>query len=463
MAVFSIDLSSKRLSSRRLTEALSKLVGVLEEEEASAATTTYLPRALELCAARNEVTRLDLPRPSEDEESSEPRGEMMDMLMGELAPRRLNLSNRVSLEDRLTVLDLSRNRLGPVLADGTLARLWRLNCLDLSSNRLESAAGIELAANLEELSLRDNALKDLDGLGALAHLRRLDVARNRLGLSGLRHLALRRDPAVADLDLTANPACQQPRASRVLRDMLPRLRHLRGLPDGGRLAPANRAHDTYLDVHARRTDQPLVDAPVVAAVKKRTTSRPAARPVARPAIAIELADPPAVPRRRVVDDDDRSDRSSELPWRQPPNPVPRWMLERQIGPTAATTVLRKTYNKKPATPAAATPAAATPPVATVHSKTPRDLPPPRAVVDASPSSVRTRAPPRAPQRKKPPRPDDDEPADSSAASDGPANILEALEHIVRYQRDEYAARQSTAALYSSSRRAAANESPQRTR
>ncbi|MEM7600868.1 MAG: hypothetical protein AAF357_05585, partial [Verrucomicrobiota bacterium] len=37
--------------------------------------------ALELCAARNEVTRLDLPPPSEDEESSEPHGEMMDMLM----------------------------------------------------------------------------------------------------------------------------------------------------------------------------------------------------------------------------------------------------------------------------------------------------------------------------------------------------------------------------------------------
>lgn len=451
-AVFSIDLSSKRLSSRRLTEALSKLVGVLEEEEASAATTTYLPRALELCAARNEVTRLDLPPPSEDEESSEPHGEMMDMLMGELAPRRLNLSNRVSLEDRLTVLDLSRNRLGPVLADGTLARLWRLTCLDLSSNRLASTAGIELAANLEELSLRDNALKDLDGLGALAHLRRLDVARNRLGLSGLRHLALRRDPTVADLDIAGNPACEQPRARRVLCDMLPRLRHLRGLPDGGRLAPANRTHDTYLDVHARRTDQPLVDAPIVAPVKKRTTSRPATRPVARP--AVELAGPPAVPRRRVVDDDERSDRSSaDLPWRQPPNPVPRWMLERQIGPAAATTVLRKTYNKKPATPSAATP-----PV--VHSKTPRDPPPPKPVLDASPSSVRTTVPARAPQRKKPPPPDDDDRAASSPASDGPANILEALEHIVRYQRGEYAARQSTAALYSSSRRSSVtDESP----
>ena len=38
---------------------------------------------------------------------------------------------------------------------------------------------------------------------------------------------------------------------------------------------------------------------------------------------------------------------SELPWRQPPDPLPRWMLEREIGEDAAQVVVRTLRKQDP--------------------------------------------------------------------------------------------------------------------
>lgn len=397
---------------------------MLEEGESLSRSRGYLERGLELSAARNAISRFDLPavaapalqQPVRNAAESdgvlkqagdapEPAREMMEMmLMGwrceeeeemSVASSRPKQRRLVPLEDRLVRLDLSSNRLGPCLLGNAISSLWRLTWLDLSSNRLTRTIGLEGAVALQTLLLARNRLTKVENLGALVVLRRLDISNNLIpSVAELRPLAIGREPTLTDLDLSDNPLRESPAAATILmRNMLPRLRRLKGLAHhDGLLAPANRLHDSYLDVHRRRTK---ARGPSIPRSRQTRTLPPAQRAEVAPAPS-----PPPIPSVATLPEHhDEGDRSTtELPWRQPPNPVPRWMLEREIGPTATTAVLRKTRQSEPPRAAAPQPA--------------KDMP----ITPRSPiSSVPTCA--------------------------SPTNVLGALEQIVRYQREAYSRRQ----------------------
>lgn len=301
----------------------------------------------------------------------------------------------VPLEDRLVSLDLSSNRLGPCILGNAISSLWRLTWLDLSSNRLTRTIGLEGAAALQTLVLARNRLRKVENLGTLVALRRLDISDNLVpSVAELRPLAIGREPSLTELDLSDNPLRESPAAATILmRNMLPRLRRLKGLAyQDGLLAPANRLHDSYLDVHRRRT---RTRGPCIPQTRRTRTLPPAPSAELAPAPST-----PPIPSIATLQDhhDDGERATTELPWRQPPNPVPRWMLEREIGSAATTAVFRRTRQTEPSRLESA--------------QQSKDMP----ITPRSPiSSVPTCA--------------------------SPTNVLGALEQIVRYQREAYSRRQ----------------------
>lgn len=408
---FVMDLSGRRLSSRGLTEALGRLEDVLDEEEEHDGVVGYLPRPLELSVAQNDLSRFQAPPAGEEAEEEvqvekEPN-DMMSMLMGASGTKR---RKRTRLEDRLEVLDASQNRLA--LHRDAFAQFWRLTSLDLSSNRLETTVGIASASSLTELYLRDNRIREIEGLGALKDLGRLDLAGNLLSsTSALRPLAINSE--LYDLDVSRNPLPRPDAALRLLRQMLPKLRRV----GESAVIPSSKKDDTYADIKQRHTS------PIQPAITSSSVPR---REVKKSPSAVSASD---------EDDESRvtSDNAalSELPWRQPPNPVPRWMLERTLGREATTALLRSTttskIKKKYDLASLASPkfveSVASSRFSRDAASSPRhDVRPPPPARRRRPVSVTTSSPP-------PPPEEDDE-----RSTGGPANVLDALEQIVRYQQ-----------------------------
>ena len=493
--MFVVDLSRQKLTSCRLKEALVRLVGVLEEEEAVCPPKrSYLARCLEVCVAENDVTAVVFPEEEEmrvvvvpeDEKKPQERSSGMMMLLEQRPEEESSRRKKAlpSVEDRLVRLDLRGNRLGPDLlrSFGAAAKgLWRLRSLDLSANGLRgSPRGLGTASALEELFLGKNELRDLDGLAPLKKLEILDVSSNLLTFAALRPLSL--NVNLKDVDVSRNDvATAAPDAKRAFRAGFPKLRRLRGLDDDhfSLFAPNDRKHDSYGDAHLRRRN--LSSSSVVVLTKKKipTTKkkqllmqhdamssseepRPSndkeqdppnetrtilrtryARPTFRGMDALTnnhvsdslpsektIAAPPTVetakrpPGRRGLRDKKQRNGLSGLPWRQPPHPLPRWMVEQSIGKQAAQTVLRKTTGKhnnledrgfNGRTPA--------------RHRRDRLTDIDRGVVVSRPPSTVGDADPPAMQNGLP------------TAKHMPASVLEALEQIVRYQRDNYAQQQ----------------------
>ncbi|KAJ1618326.1 hypothetical protein T492DRAFT_849428 [Pavlovales sp. CCMP2436] len=133
----------------------------------------------------------------------------------------------------LQVLNLHANRLAHIDGDALAPHLApQLRALNLSSNELDSMAGIGALAGLVTLDLSSNCLRRIEGLGALSRLQRLLLAHNCIeALSGLVpvHGGLLRE-----LDLRDNRLSS-----------LPELRFLDGLNGLNTLSlelPAGRAH-----------------------------------------------------------------------------------------------------------------------------------------------------------------------------------------------------------------------------
>ena len=472
--MFQMNLSGKRLTSRKLLEALLRLVTVLEEEEAIRPSKSCLARPLELILARNDLTTLTFPtpedaprmrttpKPQKQQREDEP---MMMMLMGwkkdepkgpEVSDEEEAVQSRPRLEDRLVCLDVSYNKLGPdlLVALGD-ANLWRLRRLDLAGNHLRSVRGLGRLGALEDLGLSRNDLRDIEGLAPLKALRKLDCSDNELTLASLRPLSL--NQGLTDLNVTGVKDAPAD-ARRAFRAAFPRLRRLTGLAaveeekDTLLFAPHDRMHDSYVDVHLRRRAQTTGKVPIPLQQqkkKKKQQQRPTPidfdpkasihpRPTndadqdparstrdmletryARPTFrGFEADTPPGrmtpsrnddipvpVQRRRQSRNDDGM--VYDVPWRQPPNPVPRWMIERSVGKQAAQTIIRRCRTPPPES----------------RKKGPRK---PSSDIDRTPgppSTVGT--------------------DDLAPSQQMPASVLDALEQIVRYQRDNFAHRRIT--------------------
>lgn len=115
------------------------------------------------------------------------------------------------LPTTLTALNLSFNHLTGIPA--VLNGLMNLVTLDLSSNRIESLYGIDALVALVEITLDDNILVELpESICALTKLRRISLARNRIGKHAITRPGQQSIPAgllenseLDHIDLTANP------------------------------------------------------------------------------------------------------------------------------------------------------------------------------------------------------------------------------------------------------------------
>uniref|UniRef100_A0A7S3JYT1 Uncharacterized protein n=1 Tax=Aureoumbra lagunensis TaxID=44058 RepID=A0A7S3JYT1_9STRA len=388
-APFVMDLSKKRLSRASVDTALRRLSGVLEEEELfSSQRRGYLARGLELNLSQNLLDSFALPMPTEEEEvsseieddetttSTDDNASMMDMmLMGNEKKTSRKKENEIfekkkpniPIEDRLVALNLSHNRLGPKLNNSLrgIFQLWRLARLDLSHNRIDSSGGLVRLENLRELILAHNNLREVEALSALVQLEILDLSFNLLTITALRPLAMNKE--LCELRLDSNKAIQAapPEAKRALRLMLPKLRRVSGIEKGLEfIPPADRRHDAYFDLHLRRRKSSLEKETSRALTTTNSRMKQdhifssahsqkqnneeqddtprdigLARRLQAEIAAIEPASVSIQP--EPLTETQITEARAQLPWRQPPNPIPRWMVEQHIGKDAAKVALRR--------------------------------------------------------------------------------------------------------------------------
>ena len=393
-----MDLSERHLSSRGLHDALARLQNVLHAEDQRDGVAGARP--LELLCAGNDVAKFALPaaerpqrpappqRPHEHEPPSRQesyaelhrsQGGLMDMMMGwqddeateedeadayvEPPPPPPPPTAAPPLSDRIIVLDLAGNRLGPDAAPSmkALSSLRRLRSLNLADNGLESCNGLAALVTLEALFLQKNYLRSADGLWGLARLGALDLRENNIrSVTALRPLSC--NAALRSLDVRGNPLCDDaPKAKDArarLRSVLVRLARLGVGPDARDAAPSTATTttladikpavaggDSYAGTHRRQVErrQPaqttVRSRPQPGTVRSRPAPprrrrAPSPPPPPPPELSRELS--PETPAREAA----RREALADLPWRQPPNPLPRWMLEREVGTAAADVVVR---------------------------------------------------------------------------------------------------------------------------
>jgi hypothetical protein len=394
-----MDLSERHLSSRGLHDALARLQNVLHAEDQRDGVAAARP--LELLCAGNDVAKFALPaaerpqrpappqRPHEREPPSRQesyaelhrsQGGLMDMMMGwqddeateedeadayvEPPPPPPPPTVAPPLSDRIIVLDLAGNRLGPDAAPSmkALSSLRRLRSLNLADNGLESCGGLAALVTLEALFLQKNYLRSADGLWGLARLSALDLRENNIrSVTALRPLSC--NAALRSLDVRGNPLCDDaPKAKDArarLRSVLVRLARLGVGPDARDAAPSTATTttladikpavaggDSYAGTHRRQVErrQPsqtgtVRSRPQTGTVRSRPAPprrrrAPSPPPPPPPELSRELS--PETPAREAA----RREALADLPWRQPPNPLPRWMLEREVGTAAADVVVR---------------------------------------------------------------------------------------------------------------------------
>ena len=390
-----MDLSERHLSSRGLHDALARLQRVLHDEDERDG--VAVARPLELLCAGNDVAKFALPasekpprpEPAPRQRQPEPepptvesyaelhrsQGGLMDMMMGwqddddeetvdnedvyeEPPPPPPPPPKRaVPLSSRIVVLDLAGNRLGPDATPSSkaLSSLKKLRTLNLADNGLESCAGLASLVNLEALFLQKNYLRSADGLWGLSKLSSLDLRDNDIrSVAALRPLSC--NAALRSLDVRGNPLCDDAAKARDararLRSVLVRLARLGVGPDARDAAPSQTTQraladikpaaaggDSYAGTHRRRMEQTQPIKTTRTARSQPPRSRPAPprrrrAPSPPPPPPPELS--PEAPARFRPDKEALAD----LPWRQPPNPLPRWMLEREVGAAAADVVVR---------------------------------------------------------------------------------------------------------------------------
>merc|ERR1712091_639754 len=258
----------------------------------------------------------------------------------------------VPLSSRIVVLDLAGNRLGPDATPSSkaLSLLKKLRSLNLADNGSETCAGLASLVNLEALFLQKNYLRSADGLWGLSKLSSLDLRDNDIrSVAALRPLSC--NAALRSLDVRGNPLCDDAAKARDararLRSVLVRLARLGVGPDARDAAPSQTTNkaladikpaaaggDSYAGTHRRRMEQTQPIKPTRTARSQPPRSRPAPprrrrAPSPPPPPPPELS--PEAPARFRPDKEALAD----LPWRQPPNPLPRWMLEREVGAAAA--------------------------------------------------------------------------------------------------------------------------------
>ena len=263
----------------------------------------------------------------------------------------------VPLASRIVVLDLAGNRLGPDATPSSkaLSSLKKLRTLNLADNGFESCSGLASLVNLEALFLQKNYLRSADGLWGLSKLSSLDLRDNAIrSVAALRPLSC--NAALRSLDVRGNPLCDDAakggasarvyeacscgsRASASAPTRATR-RRLRRIQRRSRTSsPRPRAATLRGDAPAavRKADRPSnddADGPVAPPRSRPAPPRRRRAPSPPPPPPPELS--PEAPARFRPDKEALAD----LPWRQPPNPLPRWMLEREVGAAAADVVVR---------------------------------------------------------------------------------------------------------------------------
>ena len=357
-----------------------------------------IARPLELLCAGNDVAKFALPasekppRPEPAPRQRQPKpepptvesyaelhrsqGGLMDMMMGWQDDEEETVDDEdvyeeppppppppppklaVPLASRIVVLDLAGNRLGPDATPSSkaLSSLKKLRTLNLADNGLESCAGLASLVNLEALFLQKNYLRSADGLWGLSKLSSLDLRDNAIrSVAALRPLSC--NAALRSLDVRGNPLCDDAAKARDararLRSVLVRLARLGVGPDARDAAPSSSntkaladikpaaaGGDSYAGTHRRQLERrtaPQTTTRTARSAPPRSRPAPPRRrraPSPPPPPPPELS--PEAPARFRPDKEALAD----LPWRQPPNPLPRWMLEREVGAAAADVVVR---------------------------------------------------------------------------------------------------------------------------
>jgi len=147
--------------------------------------------------------------------------------------------------------------------------------------------------------------------------------------------------------------------------MLPKLRRVSGIEKGLEfIPPADRRHDAYFDLHLRRRKSSLEKETSRALTTTNSRMKQdhifssahsqkqnneeqddtprdigLARRLQAEIAAIEPASVSIQP--EPLTETQITEARAQLPWRQPPNPIPRWMVEQHIGKDAAKVALRR--------------------------------------------------------------------------------------------------------------------------